>query len=290
VRKDGTRFCSNWVLTAIRDSQGKLKGYSKVARDVTQLKQAQEKVARWNAELEQRVKDRTEELEAANKELEAFSYSVSHDLRAPLRRINAFVRLLEQDLGDKITPRAKSHFDAVADSAKRMGQLVDDLPSFSRLGRQDLIRVPVKLNALVREALQELQAEIVGRDIEWIIGDLPTVRGDPAALRQVVINLLSNAIKYSASRARARIEIGANATPEEFVCYVRDNGVGFDMNYADKLFGVFQRLHSAREFEGTGIGLAIVRRVIQRHGGRTWAEAEVNRGATFYFTLPNSSR
>ena len=290
VRKDGARFCSNWVLTAIRDSQGKLTGYSKVARDVTQLKQAQEKVARWNAELEQRVKNRTKELEVANNELEAFSYSVSHDLRAPLRHINAFVRLLEQDLGDKVTPKAKSHFDAVADSAKRMGQLVDDLLSFSRWARQDLIRVPVKLNALVREALQELQAEMVGRDIEWIIGELPMVRGDPTALRQVVINLLSNAIKYSASRARTRIEIGANATPEEFVCYVRDNGVGFDMKYANKLFGVFQRLHSAREFEGTGIGLAIVRRVIQRHGGRTWAEAEVNRGATFYFTLPNSSR
>jgi light-regulated signal transduction histidine kinase (bacteriophytochrome) len=266
VRKDGTRFCSNCVLTAIRDSQGKLTGYSKVARDVTQLKQAQEKVARWNAELEKRVKDRTEELEAANQELEAFSYSVSHDLRAPLRHINAFVRLLEQDLGERVTPRAKSHFDAVADSAKRMGQLVDDLLNFSRLGRQDLIRVPVKLNALVREALRELQAEI------WDVTSNGLSRLAHGARRScsttpVLMNLLSNAIKYSASRSSARIEIGAKATPNEFVCYVRDNGVGFDMKYADKLFGVFQRLHSAREFEGTGIGLAIVRRVIQRHGG-----------------------
>lgn len=251
-------------------------------------KQAEEQIRRVNAELGARVAERTRDLQAANKELEAFSYSISHDLRAPLRHINAFIELLGRALGHDIPAEAHQYLQTVADSASQMGRLVDDLLSFSRTGRQEMRRVPVRLADLVQEALLHLQSEIEGREIEWKLGDFPPAHGDPFSLRQVFINLLSNALKYTGSRSPARIEIGCEDTPTEVVCHVRDNGAGFDMQYAHKLFGVFQRLHSPAEFEGTGIGLAIVRRVIRRHGGRTWAEGLVDRGAVFYFSLPKA--
>jgi PAS domain S-box-containing protein len=286
VRKDGSRFISNWLLTAIRDADGNLTGYSKVARDVTEIRRAQEQMETWHEALKKRVAERTEELEASNEELEAFSYSVSHDLRAPLRHINSFIAMLEEELGASVTSEAKNLLQLVAQSAMQMAHLVDDLLNFSRMGRQEMRRVTVRLGVLVQEAQQHFQTELAERDVEWVIGDCPEVMGDPASLRQVFINLLSNALKYTRSRPRPRIEVGCKETPTEIICYVRDNGVGFDMQYAEKLFGVFERLHSSNQFEGTGIGLAIVRRIIQRHGGRTWAEAEVDRGATFYLSLP----
>jgi light-regulated signal transduction histidine kinase (bacteriophytochrome) len=242
-------------------------------------------VQRHAAELEKRVAERTAQWQLANKELEAFAYSVSHDLRAPLRAIDGFSRLVLQDHGPQLPPEAQRDLRKVRLSAQRMGQLIDDLLAFSRLSRQPLNKRLVAPQDLVRQALFELQSAREGRQVEVVIGELPTGQGDAALLRQVWINLLSNALKFTQGRVPARIEIGCIEKDGEQVYFVRDNGVGFDMQYAGKLFGVFQRLHSAEEYEGTGVGLAIVQRIIHRHGGRIWAEAEVDQGATFYFTL-----
>jgi hypothetical protein len=227
-----------------------------------------------------------EQLAALNRELETFSYSVSHDLRAPLRHISGFVELLRREaLGlDEV---GRNHLDRIAKAAKHMGQLIDDLLAFSRMGRAEFLRMRVGLEALVADVVEELQEASPGRDVLFRKGPLPEVTGDPAMLRVVLINLVSNALKYTRPRERPEVEIGSlDDRPGEVVVFVRDNGVGFDMQYADKLFGVFQRLHGADEFEGTGIGLATVRRIVHRHGGRTWAEGEPGRGATFYFSLP----
>jgi signal transduction histidine kinase len=237
--------------------------------------------------LEQRVTERTQELTALNDELEAFSYSVSHDLRAPLRHIHGFVDLLQRRAGDSLDETSRRYLDTVAGAAKKMGQLVDDLLSFSRMGRVELRRGRVDLERVVQDVIRELKEQQPGRQVVFQAAPgLPEVPGDPATLRVVMDNLISNALKYTKTRERAEIEIGARPNGEETVIYVRDNGVGFDMKYADKLFGVFQRLHRTEDFEGTGIGLATVRRIVHRHGGRTWAEGEMDRGATFYFSLP----
>ena len=240
-----------------------------------------------NRALERRVQDRTAQLEASNKELEAFSYSVSHDLRAPLRHIGGFTSLLLQS-ESSISEKGRRHLDLIADAVKRMGQLIDDLLAFSRNSRVAMRYGPVNLQELVEQVIQNLKPEIEGRNIVWKKGALPQVQADESLIRQVFNNLLLNAAKYSRTRDPAEIEVGCVAGPaQEAVIFVRDNGVGFNMKYADKLFGVFQRLHRDDEFEGTGIGLANVRRIIVRHGGRTWAEGKVNGGATFYFALPN---
>jgi len=244
-----------------------------------------DKVQRHAAELEKRVAERTAQWQLANKELEAFAYSVSHDLRAPLRAIDGFSRLVLQDHGPQLPPEAQRDLHKVRSSAQRMGQLIDDLLAFSRLSRQSLNKRPVAPQDLVRQALFDLQSDQEGRQVEVVISELPTCQGDAALLRQVWINLLSNALKFTQGRAPARIEVGCIEKDGEQVYFVRDNGVGFDMQYAAKLFGVFQRLHSVEEYEGTGVGLAIVQRIIHRHGGRIWAEAQVDQGATFYFTL-----
>ncbi len=254
------------------------------------LRKKAEQDKKTTAELEDLVARRTRELLAATKELEAFSYSVSHDLRAPLRHINAFIFLLEQSLRNSLTDESRQRLEVVASAAEHLGQLVDDLLHLSRVGRQELRKIPVSLASLVEEAKTHLRDEIAGRDILWVTGNLPVVQGDPIALRQVLVNLLSNALKYSAPREKARIEIGCQERGGEIVCSVKDNGVGFDMQHAAKLFGVFQRLHSEREFDGTGIGLAIVRRIIHRHGGRVWAEGVLDQGASFYFSLPKDSQ
>ena len=288
VRKNGSRYYAHWVITAIRDSGGKSAGFLKVARDITDRKQHEEQVARWNAELEQRVAERTSQLEAANKELEAFSYSVSHDLRAPLRHIDGFVEILQGGPASRLDEEGREHLNTIAAAVRQMGRLIDDLLAFSRMSRARMTRRKVNLSQLVREAMQHLQSDIEGRKIEWVIGPLPEVKGDMNMLRQALINLISNALKYTRPRPVARIEIGSMSSEGEDVVFIRDNGAGFDMRYADKLFGVFQRLHRASEFEGTGVGLANVRRIIHRHGGRTWAEGLVNSGATFYFSLPRN--
>jgi signal transduction histidine kinase len=246
-----------------------------------------ERVSAARESLERRVSERTRELEAANSELEAFSYSVSHDLRAPLRHIAGFAALLERHAAAGLDEQGRRYLATISSAAAQMGRLVDDLLQFSRMGRTDMHRGTVDLTATVREAIAEIAAESPDRKVEWTVRPLPHVVGDPAMLRLAVANLVQNAYKYTRHRDVATIEIG-EAPPHdgEHVIYVKDNGAGFDMAYADKLFGVFQRLHRPEEFEGTGIGLANVRQIIHRHGGRTWAEGTVDRGATFYFSIP----
>lgn len=238
--------------------------------------------------LEERVASRTAELQVANRELEAFAYTVSHDLRAPLRHIDGYMELLKQRMNRTLDERSQHYMITISDAANHMGQLIDNLLDFSRMGRFELSKAPVNLGVLVREVIQEYEPATESRAIHWRIADLPTVKGDRAMLRLVLVNLLSNALKFTRERALADIEIGCQMGKKETIIFIRDNGVGFDMAYADKLFGVFQRLHHSDEFEGTGIGLASVRRIVNRHGGRVWAEGEVNQGATFYVSLPQS--
>jgi light-regulated signal transduction histidine kinase (bacteriophytochrome) len=243
------------------------------------------KLEERNADLERRVAERTAELEAANKELEAFSYSVAHDLRAPLRAMDGFSSIVLQQHAAQLPPEAQGKLHLIRDNAQQMGRMIDDLLAFSRLSHQPLQRRPVEPREIVREALAHLGRAPDNGQPSISVGDLSACDADPALLKQVYVNLISNAIKYTSKREAAHIEIGCldgNGAPTYFV---RDNGVGFDMKYAGKLFGVFQRLHRADEYEGSGIGLAIVRRVVHRHGGRVWAEAEAGSGATFYFTL-----
>lgn len=255
-------------------------------RMLEEIQQREAELRRLKDELELRVEQRTAELAAANRELESFGYTVSHDLRAPLRHISSYVKLLEKDAGPDLSRRSRDDLQVLGDAATRMGNLIDDLLSLSRLGRATMVEQPVPLLSLVDEARRELAPSAADRTIEWQVAPLPLVRGDPNLLRNVFVNLLSNAIKYTRPRNPARIEVGCQQQSQELVCFVRDNGVGFEMEFVDKLFGVFQRLHAVEDFEGTGIGLASVRRIIQRHGGRTWAEGQVDQGATFYFSLP----
>ena len=256
-------------------------------RDVTQHRLAEDQVRRLNETLEQRVAARTCELEGANRELEAFTYSVSHDLRAPLRHIMGFVEILEKEAADKLTDAQRRHLLTISGAARRMGELIDDLLAFSRIGRSEVQKVGVDMLTLVMEALDDLRHETKDRIISWKIQDLPMVTVDRSLMRQALVNLLSNAIKFTSKHSRAVIEIGTESgRPDEDTIYIRDNGVGFNPRYSQKIFGVFERLNNADEFEGTGIGLANVQRIIRRHGGRVWALGKVDSGATFYFTLP----
>ncbi|MGD9249091.1 MAG: ATP-binding protein, partial [Desulfobacteraceae bacterium] len=258
-------------------------------RELAERKKAEEALRRLNLELDQRVLDRTSQLEATNKELEAFTYSVSHDLRAPLRHIQGFAELLEKRPAAAQDEKSRHYMESIFKSAKKMNQLIEDLLSFSRMGRQEMAFQQVDLQALVRDVILELKPDTAGRQIHWRISDLPTVAGDKSMLRIVLANLVDNAVKFTRTRPQARIETGSQpGRYDETVIFVRDNGVGFDMTYSDRLFGVFQRLHLADQFEGTGIGLANVRRIIARHGGRTWAKGVLNQGAVFYFSLPQS--
>jgi PAS domain S-box-containing protein len=287
VRKNGAPFWASFVITALRDENGKLTGFSTIARDVTKRKNAEDEIRRLNTELERQVKERTAELQTAYNEMEAFSYSISHDLRAPLIHIAGFVEMLKADLGPKLDDRSRRHLDTICNATEHMGRMIADLLTLSRLGRAEIRKIHVNLGDMVRDVQRELSGQLQNRKVNWMVGNLPEVHADPVLLRQAIVNLLSNALKFTRPRSEAQIEIGATTTETEDVIFVRDNGVGFDMKYAAKLFGVFQRLHPATEFEGTGIGLANTRRIIQRHGGRTWAESAANEGATFYFALPH---
>jgi PAS domain S-box-containing protein len=257
-----------------------------IVHDVTERRKADEEIRRLNIELEGRVKERTAELEDANKELEAFSYSVSHDLRAPLRHIEGFVEILLASTNQSLNKESGEHLRTIAEAAKKMGALIDDLLTFSRTARAELHKTSLSLDDLVRTTIREAEREIGERKVEWKIQRLPEVEADPALLRQVMFNLISNALKYTRTRPAARIRISAEESATEHIIHVSDNGVGFDPRYAHKLFGVFQRLHRAADFEGTGVGLANVRRIIARHGGHCWAEGKLDAGATFCFTLP----
>lgn len=249
--------------------------------EVAERQRAEAEIRQLNADLARRAA----ELEAANHELEAFSYSVSHDLRAPLRAIDGFARILMEEHAPELKGEARQHLQVVQTNVHRMADLIDDLLAFSRLGRQAVRKGPVPSTTLVRRCLEELRPEYEGRSVEFRVGELCDCEADLALLKQVWLNLLGNALKYTRGRPQALIEVGCRRDKGERVYFVRDNGVGFDMAYAGKLFGVFQRLHRADEYEGTGVGLAIVQRIVHRHGGRVWAEAAVDRGATFYFTL-----
>ena len=253
------------------------------------LSKAHEEIRKINTELEQRVTDRTAELTAANQELESFSYSVSHDLRAPLRHLDGFAELLLRQQSGKLDEKGQRHLRIISDAARKMGTLIDDLLVFSRMGRQEMQKARVDTKALVDDAVAQLAPDCSGRSIEWEIADLPVVIGDGAMLKQIWLNLISNAIKYTRPRESARITVGYQEDASQHIFHVRDNGVGFDMRYADKLFGVFQRLHAETEFEGTGVGLANVRRIALRHGGQTWAESEIGQGSTFYFSLSKNA-
>jgi PAS domain S-box-containing protein len=323
VSRSGEVRHMSWKSTFQFSASGEVVGINSIARDITERKRSEKELGRYRESLEELVKERTTELESrvseveqlnlamvnlsddlqvtnadleaksrqltdANKELEAFAYSVSHDLRAPLRHISGFADILIDNSADSLDPAGLRHLETIVQAARRMSRLIDDLLAFSRTGRAELNKRKLDIGKLVEESVQDLQQTMEGRDIVWEIEELPEVFADRSTLRIALVNLLDNAIKYTGTRKQARIEVGTATSDnaDEITFFVRDNGVGFDMKYAHKLFGVFQRLHSADEFEGTGIGLANIRRIIHRHGGKTWAEGVPDEGATFYFSLP----
>jgi PAS domain S-box-containing protein len=286
TKADGSRVfvASRWSLR--QDEEGRPVAILETNNDISDRKHREEEIRKLNQELEKRTSD----LEASNKELEAFAYSVSHDLRAPLRHMVGYTELLQKNVSSMVDEKSLRYMKTILDSAKRMGALIDDLLAFSSIARAETRQRPVNLDELVKEVLQDLQRETEGRNIAWTVGALPETFGDRPMLRLVLVNLIANAVKFTRTRPRAEIEIGSLKKNEAVVVFVRDNGVGFDMKYAHKLFGVFQRLHQTGTFEGTGIGLATVQRVIHRHGGSVWAEGVVDGGATFFFSLPGHRR
>jgi PAS domain S-box-containing protein len=284
LRADGTEFPVELSISTLRTNN--VVSFCGFITDITERKRAEEEIRLLNQQLEQRINERTNELEVANKELEAFTYSVSHDLRAPLRSVDGYARILEEDYAAKLDDNGVKVIHTISKNAKRMGRLIDDMLNFSRMGRVELSLTAIKMNEEVNRVVEELLPLENGRIINIQVGDLHISRADVNMLRQVWINVISNAFKYTRKKQDAKVEIGSFNTGNEIGYYVKDNGTGFNMQYAHKLFGVFQRLHKVEDFEGTGVGLAIVKRIIERHGGRVWVEAEPDKGATFYFSLP----
>ena len=281
VRKDGSQFWAEVATSALRDSGGELIGFVKIDRDITTRTAATKQIEALNLELTQRV----DELRSVNRELESFSSSVSHDLRAPLRHVDGFARILKEEHSAKMTPEVIRYLDRILTAATHMGQLIDDLLNLAKIGRLELRRERSQIAWLAKQAIAELPAEAKERNIEWWVEPLPELNCDARLLKLIFANLLSNAVKFTRKQESAVIEVGSRVTDGQPTIFVRDNGVGFDMQYADKLFGVFQRLHRQEDFEGTGIGLATVQRIVRRHGGEIWAESKVNSGTTFFFTL-----
>lgn len=280
-RKDGTEFPVEISLSPLETAEGTL--VSGAIRDITERKHRDEHIRELNQQLTRRSAD----LEAINKELEAFAYSISHDLRAPLRHMVGFTELLQKNSSSQADDKRRRYTSMILESAKRMGTLIDDLLAFSRIGRAETRESVVSMEELVKEVQNEVWRETEGRTMNWKIGPLPDLYGDRSMLKLALVNLINNAIKFTRTRSVPEIEVGSvNKNSDGIVMFVKDNGVGFDMKYVNKLFGVFQRLHRADEFEGTGIGLATVQRIIHRHGGRVWAEGQVGVGATFYLSLP----
>jgi PAS domain S-box-containing protein len=282
VKADGSSVfvACRWALR--RNAQDQADSILETNNDVTTRKYREQEISRLNRELEKRAA----ELETANKELESFAYSVSHDLRAPLRHVVGYGELLQKQASSSLDDKSRRYMKTILESAKRMGNLIDDLLAFSRIGRSETKKTKVDLTQLANEVVTELGQETKGRDIVWKIGVLPTCQGDRSMLKLVLVNVISNAVKFTSLRSRAEVEIGSADGPNGTEVFVRDNGAGFDMRYVHKLFGVFQRLHPTEEFEGTGIGLATVQRIIHRHGGQVRAEGTLDHGATFYFSLP----
>jgi len=287
AKADGTSVvvASRWSLR--RNEQGNPVAILETNNDITQRKRGEEEVLKLN----QKLGERTTELEAINKELEAFAYSISHDLRAPLRHVVGYAEMLEKNASGILDEKSRRYMATILESAKRMGMLIDDLLAFSRIGRTETRQTMVSLDQLVKEVRSEVSQETDARNIAWKVGSLPELYGDRSMLKLALVNLVSNAVKFTRTRTQPQIEIGCAERPSDgVVMFVKDNGVGFDMRYVNKLFGVFQRLHRADEFEGTGIGLATVQRIIHRHGGQVWAEGLVDQGATFFFSVPSQRR
>ncbi len=283
LRRNGNEFPIELSISALKTND--VLTFCGFVTDITDRKKAEEAIHTFNQKLEQMVIDRTTELEIANKELESFSYSVSHDLRAPLRSIHGYVNILYEDYGSIMDDEAKRVIHTILRNGQRMGQLIDDLLAFSRLGRKELTKSDISMHDLAESIIDEYKRNAASNHTFFTLHPIPSARGDSTTVRQVWVNLISNAVKYSKEKEKPMVEIGAFEEHNNITYYVKDNGAGFDMEYYDKLFGVFQRLHSMNEFEGTGVGLAIVQRIISKHGGKIWAKAKVNEGATFYFTL-----
>ncbi|TGK07743.1 PAS domain S-box protein [Leptospira semungkisensis] len=289
IGKGGRPRWLQLIFHPIKNTAGVLLEVITVQQDITASKEAENQIRSLNNDLEERVKQRTEQLVLANKELESFSYSISHDLRAPIRGISGFTQILLEDYGPQLDAEGLRIIGKIIENARQMGQLVDDLLEFSRLGRTELTQRDIQMKELALFIFNELKNAESKREIEFEISNLPAIKGDQSVIRQLWVNLISNAIKYTRKKENAKIEIGYKEEEGEVIFFVKDNGAGFNMQYYHKLFGVFQRLHSNMDFEGTGVGLAIVKRIVSRHGGRIWAESKEGEGTTFYFTLPGNS-
>jgi PAS domain S-box-containing protein len=285
IMPDGSLHWQQWNDRAIFDSEGNVTEYQSVGRDITEKKKIEEELLAFNEKLEQMVYERTSQLESANTELESFSYSVSHDLRSPLRAIDGYSTIILNEFGEALTPATQRYLTKIRENVRQMNRLIEDLLGFSRASRQELHVIEVDPGIIARDAYGELRHDHEGREVEFVLRPMPSCRADPMLLRLVYINLLSNALKFTRPRPVTQIELGSIPSPDNPVYYVKDNGVGFDMEYAHKIFGVFQRLHTDEQFEGTGVGLAIVQRIIQKHGGKIWVNSAPDEGTTFFFTL-----